>query len=449
MEMIFQYMWKHKMLPRPAFTVDGRKVEILSAGVLNVDSGPDFTGARIRIDGQEWVGNVEIHTNASDWYRHNHQTDPAYENVILHVVRRSDGKVTLSDGRILPQLELPYSDTFGKMYLDLSRRIRAVPCEGYLHALPPLIKSDWVSTLAVERLQAKAERISQTAESLGGDWERACFVTLARALGFGLNGDPLEMLARSVPLKFLLRHSDHPLQLEALLFGQAGMLDSSCHIFDEYYQLLCREYYFLARKYGLHPIRVDLWKYARTRPGNFPHRRIAMLASSLKGGFSLMGRIVEARQDPARLRSLFAFGLSDYWKEHFDFDRPGAELPVELSQGSVSLLMINFAAPLIAAVARRRGDFEMGEHAFILWESIAPERNRYITQWAAAGMDCRTAADSQALLQLRKEYCDRERCLECRLGHALLRRSLLTPTETAGMLSPFDIPLEPSAPAQG
>ncbi len=449
MEMIFQYMWKHKMFPRRPLTVDGEELEILSPGILNSDSGPDFSGARIRISGQEWAGNVEIHVKASDWFRHNHHLDPAYDSVILHVVSRSDQRVARRDGEKIPQLELPFSDHFARMYLKLSERVTAVPCESFLHAIPGILRTDWLSTLSLERLYQKADRIAETASSLGGDWEWACFVTLARALGFNLNGQPLEMLARSTPLKFILRHSDNLLQLEALLFGQAGFLDRGVLIFDEYYQLLCREYFFLARKYGLRPINADIWKYARTRPGNFPHRRIALLAAALHGGFSLRTKIVEARKDPSALRDLFRFEVSEYWQNHHNFDIESPRQPARLSKASVDLMLINFAAPLVAAVARRQGDPEMGEDAMSIWYGLPPERNTYISQWARAGIPAADAADSQALIQLRREYCDRMRCLDCRFCNALLRRSLMTPEEMGGALSPFDVPIEHEEPVMG
>ena len=423
MEMLYQYLWKFRMLGRELRTVDGEDVVILSPGVLYSDAGPDFSGARLRIGGQEWVGNVEIHVRASDWQRHGHDADLAYDNVILHLVSVSDCRIYRADGTIVPQMIASFPEPFFRMYLKLSDKISQVACMNDIAGLSPLTVADWMSTLSVERMQMKSERILGIYEACGRDWETTCFITLARSLGFGLNGEPFEMLARSIPLKFLARHCDDPVQLEALLFGQAGMLDASLHIFDEYYQLLCREYYFLARKYGLRPMRRDVWKYARTRPWNFPHRRIATLAAAVTGGFALFSDIMERSGEPQGIAALFHWPLQGYWATHSDFDVEAARLSSCLSESSVRLLLINFAAPLIYAHAASLGNIDIAERASDIWDNAAPEKNSIMTQWLKAGIAAKSAADSQALLQLRKEYCDRDRCLECRFGHALLRNS--------------------------
>lgn len=411
------------MLGHSLLLDSGQRLEVLSPGRYNTDAGPDFSNARIRIDGTEWAGNVEIHVHASDWYRHGHDTNPAYDSVALHVVAISDRRVQRADGSEIPQLTATFPESFFRMYATLSDGIGAVRCENELSTVPRIAQEDWLEALALERMHIKGERILTELHTLGGDWERACFVTLARALGFGLNSEPFEILARSVPMGYLHRHSDNLMQLEALLFGQAGMLDSSVHIFDEYYQQLCREYYFLARKYDLRPMRRDIWKYARTRPGNFPHRRIAVLARTLYGGFSLLSRLIEADGDVAKTCELLQWQLEGYWLTHSDFDRETTAAPAALGGGSVNLLMVNFAAPMLFAHAAEYGEPERAERALELWRQLPPENNMYIRQWKAAGLGCDDAMRSQALLQLRREYCDRNRCLDCRFGHRLLRQA--------------------------
>lgn len=422
MELLYQYLWKQRMMGRRCVTVRGEDVEILYAGIHNTDAGPDFHDARIRIAGQVWAGNVEIHVRASDWHRHGHDNDPAYQNVILHAVAVDDTRVTGADGREIPQMVISLPESFYRMYEALSRRINAVACEHYLHLVPDLTRTDWLSTLGVERLQAKARRIMDCAQSLGNDWNRTCFVSLARALGFNLNGDPFEILARSIPLNIIHHHSDDILQIEALLFGQAGMLDTSLHIFDEYYQTLAREYFFLARKYGLRPMNVNMWKYARTRPQNFPHHRIALLSAAMTDGFTMLSDIWERRNNPDDIRELFRLTPSPYWLTHSDFDTPGSSAG-HLSSGAVDLLMINFTAPMLYAYSAARGDYESAEGAMAIWEGLNPENNTFIRQWRSAGMQPENAADSQALLQLRKNYCDYARCLECRFAAAILKSS--------------------------
>lgn len=421
MEKLYQYLWKHRMLGRELRLDDGTEVEIVSPGVLNTDAGPDFSNAKVRIGGMLWVGNVEIHVRASDWYRHGHDTDDAYDSVMLHVVAVGDRFVTRRDGTVIPQLTATFPEDFFRIYAALSDNISGIRCQHHLQGVSRLVLEDWLETLAVERMQVKARRILNERDNLGGDWERTCFVTLARALGFGLNSEPFEMLARSVPLGFLQRHSDNLMQIEAILFGQAGMLDTSIHIFDEYYQQLCREYYFLARKYDLRPLRRDVWKYARTRPQNFPHRRIALLAKTLYGGFSLLSRLLAAGGDEKQTRELLQWELDGYWLSHSDFDRETPAGASALGAGSVDLLMINLAAPMIYAYAAARGDMDKAEEALGLWLRLQPEKNMYVRQWRQLGLLCDNAMRSQALLQLRKQYCDVGDCLGCRIGHWLLR----------------------------
>lgn len=412
------------MFGRELHLDDGTEVEVISPGVLNTDAGPDFSNARIRIGGILWIGNVEIHVRASDWNRHGHDKDDSYRSVVLHVVAIDDMEICGRDGRVIPQVTAAFPESFFRLYASLCEDINGVRCSRDLPVVSRLVKEDWLETLAVERMHGKAERIINEKNVLGGDWERACFVTLARSLGFGLNSAPFEILARSVPLGYLRRHADTRIQLEAMLFGQAGMLDTSVHIFDEYYQQLCREYYFLARKYGLRPMGGDLWKYARTRPMNFPHRRIALLAAALHGGFSLLSRLISCVHDIDGLRGLLRWELEGYWLTHSDFDRPMPACPSALGEASTDLLLINLAAPVIYAYAADHGDPDMAEAAIDIWRKLRPESNMYVRQWRQLGFECCDAMRSQALLQLRKQYCDNGNCLGCRIGHWLLRSQI-------------------------
>lgn len=412
------------MLGGASRTVDGEEIRVLHPGRHNLDAGPDFLGARIYIGEQQWAGNVEIHVKASDWYAHHHHEDPAYGNVILHVVGISDRMICDTSGGYIPQMILSFPETFTTLYERLARNIYDIACGDKISRLSRLAIVDWQESLAVERMQLKASRIADTLKLVEGDWERVCFVALARALGFGLNSEPFEILARSIPLNILHHHSDDIFQLEALLFGQAGMLDSSVHIFDEYYQRMCREYAFLARKYGLRPMRPGIWKYARTRPQNFPHRRIALLAKAVEGGFSLLSKVLQWRYDSERLRPLFEWRCDGYWQNHFDFDVGQDGVSYSLSRQSVDLLLINFVAPMIYAYGSAHGDCDMAERGLDLWRELSAEKNVLMRKWIELGIKPLNAMESQAMLQLRREYCDASRCLDCRFGHHLLRKSL-------------------------
>lgn len=424
MEKLYHYLWKTGLRGKDFKDVDGRRVEVLDPGIHNQDSGPDFFNSKLKINGVEWVGNVEIHVKASDWDRHSHSADPSYDNVILHVVAVSDKRIPRNDGSFIPQLELTFPEKFYHTYLSLSEIRESIRCAQMLPSLPELQKTDWLESLAVERLQQKANKVKEIHLSTDGDWEQTCFITFARGLGFGLNGDPFEMLARSIPLKILHHHSDNPLQLEALLFGQAAMLDSSQHIFDDYYQSLCREYYFLARKYGLNPMRPGLWKYLRTRPQNFPHRRISFLATSTLGGFALFARLREAARDMEKLADIFDMSVGSYWKQHYSFDTEAGNVPSSLSRASRLLLVINVAIPLLYAYASTTGDYEFGEKILSLMHELPPENNALIKHWESLGIKSRDASESQALIHLRKEYCDANKCMYCRFGYHFLRKSL-------------------------
>lgn len=413
-------------------TLDGRKLLIIHPGVLNTDAGPDFNGARLMIGDTQWVGNIEIHVKASDWYRHNHDSDPSYDNIILHVVAIDDMRVKRTDGTIIPQVTVTFPEKFFHIYSLLADSINSVRCARFIPDIPNIVKVDWIETLVVERMQVKVERIRETVNQFNGDWEQACFVVLARAMGFGVNGVPFEMLARSLPLKYIRRHSDNLLQIEALIFGQAGMLDTSIHIFDEYYQLLCREYFFLARKYNLRPIRNNIWKYSRMRPNNFPHRRLAMLARALHNGFYLLSELLEHSGDIEYIRELFKWRLEGYWLCHSDFDIEGHGVGETLSNNSIDLLIINVAAPLIYAYSASRGEPENAEKGIDLWQELKPENNMFMRQWGALGIKTKDASHSQALLHLRREYCDMSRCLECRWGCYALKKTVSSHSKMLG-----------------
>lgn len=412
------------MFGRRLTDADGACIEVIDPGSLNSNSGPDFFNSKIKINGVEWIGNVEIHVKASDWRRHHHDSDPAYDSIILHVVSISDTRIYRNDGSLIPQVVITLPEDFFKTYAALTEESPDLKCAASIHRLPPISVTDWLESLAIERIQCKAGKVRDILSGNGNDWEQTCFVMIARALGFGLNGDPFEMLARSVPLRILHHHSDNPLQIQAVLFGQAAMLDSSLHIFDEYYQLLCREYFFLARKYGLHPMRPGLWKYARTRPQNFPHRRIAFLAKACEGGFSLFSRIIGNVDNLDSMRNLFSWHLSGYWHTHFSFDADAHSVADTLSDSSITLIIINAIAPLVYAYGASHGDCDLAEKSLDLLADLPPENNTITRGWNLLGIKAESALRSQALIHLRKEYCDSRKCLSCRWGHSLLKKSL-------------------------
>ena len=418
-----QYVWKHRLWrSEDMVTNTGKKVRVVDPGLLNTDAGPDFFNAKIEIDGHMWVGNVEMHYRATDWKRHHHDSDKAYDSVILHVVAKDDAPVRRTNGELIPQLVLEVSPQFNADYASLVGATIEVPCATKIKQVPHLTIVEWVEGLAFERLHGKVERIHQLLDSFNGSWEDVCYVTLARNFGFGINNDAFERLARRTPLRLLGKHSDSVLQIEALLFGQAGMLDAQKPGMDSYYNQLCTEYAFLSNKFQLTPMEKESWKLFRIRPQNFPYRRIAMLAQFIEGGFRMMNRILEAEGEK-EMRALFEVELSGYWTKHYTFGKPNERATATLSRSSTNIILINTVAPLLYAYGELTGNYEMTDKAIKLLEDLRAESNSIVSHFVAYGIDCPDALTSQALVQLKREYCDARKCIYCKIGHHLLSKA--------------------------
>lgn len=423
MEKLMQYVWKHRLWrSEDMVTNTGKKVRVVDPGLLNTDAGPDFFNAKIEIDGHMWVGNVEMHYRATDWKRHHHDSDKAYDSVILHVVAKDDAPVRRTNGELIPQLVLEVSPQFNADYASLVGATIEVPCATKIKQVPHLTIVEWVEGLAFERLHGKVERIHQLLDSFNGSWEDVCYVTLARNFGFGINNDAFERLARRTPLRLLGKHSDSALQIEALLFGQAGMLDAQKPGMDSYYNQLCTEYAFLSNKFQLTPMEKESWKLFRIRPQNFPYRRIAMLAQFIEGGFRMMNRILEAEGEK-EMRALFEVELSGYWTKHYTFGKPNERATATLSRSSIDIILINTVAPLLYAYGELTGNYEMTDKAIKLLEDLRAENNSIVSHFVAYGIDCPDALTSQALVQLKREYCDARKCIYCKIGHHLLSKA--------------------------
>lgn len=422
MERIMQHVWQHRMgLPCLLTTVDGEEVEIIDPGLLNSDAGPDFFNAKIRIGNRIWAGNVEIHVKASDWIRHNHHKDPAYQSVILHVVRTSDTRIAVADGRILPQLEMTWADAFCEEVRKMSCRSASMPpCADELPGIPSIFKTEWLAALGIERLNAKVQRVHRYLQSQEQNWHSAIYVLLARALGFSTNGEAFERTALATPLRFLMRHQGDARAVEAALFGQSGMLDVNLSPGPEadYLEELRNDYAFMKAKYGFNAPVAPGWRMARMRPQNFPHRRIAFLAAHIAAGFTIsrnifnVGNVDEARQ-------LLDCTLSPFWASHYNFTSPGRTSGT-LSRSSIDSLLINVAIPVVFAYGKHFAQPRLCETAVDMLHALPPENNVIIRNFAAAGIEADNAYATQALLELYRSYCEQKKCLYCRLGHRLL-----------------------------
>ncbi len=423
MERLMQYVWRHRLwMQSDMRTVDGMRVQVLDPGQLNTDAGPDFFNAKIIIDGQTWVGDVEIHVKASDWHRHGHHNDPAYNSVILHVVDRDDTLITLSNGRTIPQLCMPCTPEFSEKYnYMVGRSDIDLPCAPHLPEIPSLYITDWIEALAYERLYDKASHIIDLVNRLGGDWESACYISIARSLGFSVNSEPFERLALSLPLRFIGKHSDSLFAIEALLFGQSGLLPENPAP-DSYPAHLLREYRFMAHKFGLTPPKSLQWKMSRMRPANFPHRRIATLAAMLAGGFQLVSRILNL-SDITQARELLNPKLSAYWENHYTFSAPSPRAAAALSQNSINSLIINTIIPIMSANAQTHANEQLADRALTFLHSLPPEQNHITLLFKNAGLPMRDAFHTQAAIQLRRAYCLQHKCIYCRIGHRTLSRA--------------------------
>lgn len=421
-----QYVWQHRLWhPRGGMaTADGRQVTVLDPGLLNTDAGPDFFNAKVRIGDRLWAGNVEIHVRASDWHRHGHDGDRAYDSVILHVVETDDCRICRPDGEEIPQLVMPCAESFARKAAELTATAGDLPCAAFIAAVPPIYLSDWVTALGMERLNEKSDRILDYARRLENNWKAVIYVALARSLGFNTNAEAFERLALATPVADLLRHCGSLTTVEGALFGQSGLLEGQSEA-DAYVAALNREYAFVKRKYSLVRPSYLAWKLGRMRPQNFPHRRIALLAKMISDGFAI-GYNLPAVTNEAEARSLFDIDLSGYWATHYTFS-PSASGPSRgaraLSQASVTLLLINVVAPVLHAYGRATGHPELCSRAADLLQSLPAEDNVYVRLFTGAGIACPDAYSSQALIRLRRAYCEPRKCLYCRVGHRYLRGS--------------------------
>lgn len=422
MEELLHYVWKHKIFPlRELRTIDGRHLEVLNPGIHNTDAGPDFIGAKIKLDGTEWVGNVELHLKTGDWFRHHHDTDAAYENIILHVVCEVDQPLYYPNGHEIPQLQLEIPQWVRENYAALSRNDYRPRCRDVVGSFSTFLVHNWMTSLTLERFEERARQIMERREALDKNWEDTLFVTLARNFGFGINGDAFERWAQTIPMSAVGKHRDNLFQIEAIFFGQAGLLDF--YYEDDYYQKLQKEYRYLRQKFTLTPIEASVWKFLRLRPQNFPHIRLAQLAMLYYEQRINLSRLLDA-ENLNEVSALLLTHVSDYWLTHYTFaSSPAHPMEKKLSPSSIELIIINSIAPMLFAYGKYKSDQTLCNRAFSFWEQLKAENNAIIRDWASAGILCENAADSQALIQLHRNYCMRRDCLRCQFGYEYIRRT--------------------------
>ncbi|NSL88129.1 DUF2851 family protein [Chitinophaga sp. Mgbs1] len=416
-EELFQHIWKCRLFSQDNLkTTAGGRVQVLYPGMHNHHGGPDFTAARIKIDNTLWVGQVELHLRSSDWYRHGHQHNAQYSRIILHVVFTDDMPDRPPGQAPCLELQSSVSKVLLQRYALLRHAAGFVPCAFHARHVPQLTWLSWKERLLAERWERRMADMQAWLTCNHFNWEEVCYWALAQSYGMPVNAMPFLRLAQSLPFPLLQRYRHLPLHMEALLFGQAGMLEE--HVTDVYALQLQEEYRFLRHKHQLTPMSAHHWNWLRMRPSAFPTLRIAVFAALLRQSTHLFSRILEAK-DLAALEHLFFIQPSPYWKQHYRFGQPAATVRMPGKQ-AVQAVLINTVLPLIYLYGRQKNARYYQQLALHLLQQLPPEHNHITRQWAQIGITGDNALESQALLQLKQQYCDEKKCLQCAVGIGIL-----------------------------
>lgn len=412
-----QAIWKYQLFNKQELcSTDGKSIEIIQPGYAHSNAGPDFISARIKIDGIIWAGNVEIHVKSSEWYHHKHHVDPAYNNVILHVVYADDAAncYTANELRINTLVLQPYiDDATMQAYEQLSNNLQVLPCKNWWNKIDKPIVEAWLIRLCVERLMQKCENLKQRLIQTNDHWDQLFFEIVARQLGFHVNSEPMELLAKSIKVEWLQKLSDQDLSIDALFFGQAGMLQKNFN--DEYPIQLKKEYAYLQKKYGLKPMDASLWKFLRLRPSNFPTLRIAQLAIIFKTHSRFFSEILEV-QSLDELEHYFKLNLHPYWNTHYRFDKESPVSSKQFSEESTDQLLINTIAMVWLLYGDQKNDLNYKQKCLALLERLKPEKNRYTERFREVNYPLGSSLQSQGQRFLWENYCDHKKCLNCSIG---------------------------------
>lgn len=417
-EDFLHYLWKYCLYNKKLVLADGRPVDIISGGVHNNDSGPDFFNAKIKIDDTIWAGNIEIHVLASDWVKHKHQNDRAYDNVILHVVAKNDKEIVRESGELIPVVELDLPIEIYEQYLYLMNSKSWVPCESFIKKINKFIILEWKEALMVERLEEKSKIIETRLNENNKNWEETFYQSLAANFGFKTNSLPFEMLAKSLPIQYLGKHKDQLSLIEAMLFGQSGLLPENPT--EDYTKQLAKDYMHFKNKFSLQPMSGHLWKFSRLRPSNFPTLRLAQFAVLIHNSRALMSKIIEAKKIED-VNQYFELKVSDYWQNHYVFLKESVRKDKGFGIIAFQNIIVNTIAPFFALYARIQSKPEYAEKAIDWLMHLQAEKNQITLHWNRLGLETKNAFDSQALIQLKNLYCNHRQCLNCRIGNQVIQ----------------------------
>lgn len=423
-EAFLHYLWQHQMVCKGLATTDGQPIVVHRAGELNRDAGPDFFNALVVIGNVEWAGNIEVHLRSSDWNTHRHSRDKGYNNVILHVVYEHDCEIQLENGNVPPTLELKHyiHPALVANYESLIQpsTTDGVPCAQRLPGVPSFIVNSCLDRMTVERIEAKSQVVRRLLDESRGNWEQTCYWLMARYFGGKVNALSFELLAKATDQRFLARWKDNPRRTEALLMGQAGMLEG--YFEDDYPRQLQADYEALRTGASLTPIANYLWRFFRIRPSAFPTLRISQFANLVASSSNLFSTLLEIT-DAKEMEKLFDCRAADYWDNHYRFDQPtGKSTPKRMGRMQADLLIINAWVPLLFVYGEMRGQQQYKDQAVSLLQQLPAEENAIIRQFQAAGIAPDNAAQSQALLQLKNCYCSGRQCLHCSIGHSIIKQ---------------------------
>ncbi len=420
-EFFLHYVWKYKLFdPLNLKTSSGEPIEIIKAGEHNHHDGPDFTEAQVKIGQTLWVGNIEIHVNSKDWNTHRHDLNKNYNNVILHVVYQFEGGIKNEAGTAIPTLELKHRvfPHVQRNYEFLSKSKASLPCFGQLKEIPPLLISLWQERLIIERLEEKVKTIQLTFEATQHNLEETFYRHLAANFGFKANKQPFFQLAESLPLAVLNKYQAHLFQLEALLLGQAGMLEDFFE--DKYMKDLQNEYSYLQKKHQLIAMRGLQWKFMRLRPMNFPTIRIAQFASLIHAQYPLFAKIMNCRNTES-IYHLFDISVSAYWTQHFVPGKKSAELSKNLGKEAIHNIISNTICPVLFFYGRLKDDQQYIDLAVQLLSEIPEENNKITKIFDSSALCPSNSLESQAAIQLYNNYCMQKRCHNCSIGNHIIQ----------------------------
>lgn len=420
-EAFLHYIWKYKLFyKKELITTEGESLIVIQSGTHNSNAGPDFFNAKIKIGKTTWAGNIEIHIKSSDWNKHQHSKDKAYQNVVLHVVYEADNTIKDTLGNVIPCLELKncFDPGIYKNYQKLLRAKDWIPCGSKINQVSSIALNHWLERLMIERLERKTKDIFDRLKQNHNNWEETFYQFLSKSFGLKVNNEPFEMLSRSLPLKVLVRHKNKLIELEALLLGQAGFLEKDFK--EEYPNELKTTYKHLQKKFKLKPLAVHQWKFLRLRPANFPTIRLAQLASLIHHSSSMFSKILSSGHYKDIIE-LFNVKPSAYWLTHYQLDKPSTKKEKNLGTKSIDSLMINTIAPFLFVYGELHGEPSIKNKALQLLQSIPKENNAILDNWSKLGIKVKNAFRSQALLELKNEYCNQKRCLDCAIGYKILQ----------------------------